>query len=178
MILEAATLAAVLAAIGLVLAYTLKTGMPPTPTSPRVRAVVLEALPPDLEGTVYELGSGWGTLALPLARRHPGCTVVAYEIAPLPWLVSVLRRALARLPNLTIRRADFGEADLSDAAVVVCYLLPEAMKALRPKFEAELAPGAMVVSNFFAVPGWRASLELIADDIYRSKVHVYRMPAA
>ena len=178
MVAELTALGAVLACIALVLAYTLATGMPPTPTSPRVRARLLDAVPADLNGTIFELGSGWGTLALPLARRFPGCAVVAYEISPLPWLVSRLRHALARLPNLTIRRADFQGAALGESALIVCYLGPEAMTKLKAKLESELRPGALVVSNFFAVPGWRAETVLTASDLYRSQVYVYRVPAA
>ena len=177
MTVELAALAVVLAVIGLVFVYTVRTGNSPMPTSPRVKAVLLEAIPADLEGTIFELGSGWGTLAIPLARRFPRCTVVAYELSPVPWLASRVRHALRPLPNLTLLRADFHQAPLADAALVVCYLFPSAMRALKPKLESELRPGAIVVSNFFAVPGWQPQRVRTANDLYHSKVYLYRMPA-
>ena len=178
MIAEVFVLALALGAIALILAYTLITGMPPMPTSPRVKRVMLAAIPGHLEGTIYELGSGWGTLAIPLAARFPGCRVVACELSPLPWLVSHLWRALRRLPNLTIRRADFFALPLADAALVVCYVQRAGMAKLRPKLEAELAPGALVLSNTFAVPGWQPDAVHDTGDMHASKVYLYRVAAS
>jgi hypothetical protein len=68
---------AALVAVGLVLTvvYPFRTGISPVPTNRRVRATLLASLPRRIDGTIVELGSGWGTLAFPLARRHPGCRV-------------------------------------------------------------------------------------------------------
>jgi hypothetical protein len=61
---------------------------------------------------------------------------------------------------------------------VVCYLSPGGMARLRPKLEAELPAGALVVSNFFAVPGWTPLAVHRADDLEASPVYLYRLPAA
>lgn len=169
-----------LVAVGLVftVVYTFLTGISPVPTNRRVRATLLAALPDRIEGTIFELGSGWGTLAFPLARRYPSCPVEAYELSPAPWVFSRLRGLLTPAPNLTIHRSDFHRASLAHAALVVCYLYPGGMTRLRPKLEAELPAGALVVSNFFAVPGWKPMAVHRADDLEGSQVYVYRMPAA
>lgn len=178
MVVELAVLALVLAVIGSILYSTVVTGMAPMPTLPRVRAALLAALPEDLEGTVFELGSGWGTLAFPLARRYPRCPVVALEVSLVPWLVSRLRRLAEPLPNLDLRRADFHRADLSGAALVVCYLHPQGMERLKGKLEAELPPGALVLSNFFAFHGWSAESVRTLDDLHATRIYLYRMPPA
>ncbi|MDW7709169.1 MAG: class I SAM-dependent methyltransferase [Deferrisomatales bacterium] len=167
-------------AVGLTvtLAYTLRTGISPVPTSPRVRAALLASLPADLEGTVFELGSGWGGLAFALAHRYPSCPVRAYELSPLPWAVSRLRALFARTPNLRLLRADFHRAPLGTAVLVVCYLYPGGMARLRPKLAAELPAGALVVSHFFPVPGWKPLRVHRADDEAASRIFVYRLPAA
>lgn len=174
MSIEIAVLALALMAVALIGVYTVTTGIPPVPTSARVRAVMLRVLPPRIEGTIFELGSGWGTLAFPLARRYPECRVMAYEVSPLPWLVSRLRLALSPLPNLVLNRANFDTAPLGEASLVVCYLFPGAMAKLKTRFGNELATGTMVLSNTFAVPGWQPAVELAADDLYGSKVYLYR----
>ncbi len=163
------------AAILITLVYTIRTGISPVPTSPRVRASLMATLPDELEGPVFELGSGWGTLAFPLARAYPQCPVEAYELSPVPWLVSLLRQLLTPCPNLTIHRQNFHRADLGQAALVVCYLYPGGMAGLRKKFESELSAGSFVVSNFFAVPGWTPAEVRRANDLYRSPVYVYRV---
>ena len=40
--------------------------------------------------------------------------------------------------------------------------------------KAELPSGALVLSNTFALPGWRAIEERTVPDIHRSKVYLYR----
>ena len=172
---ELAVLAVALAVIVGIVVHALKTGVAPAPTSARVASAMMALIPPGLEGVVFELGSGWGTLAFPLARRLPRCAVRALEISPLPWLFSKLRHRLERLTNLSIRRADFRHVALGDAALVVCYLFPGAMDVLKPKFEAELKPGAYVLSNTFAVPGWRPEAVRRADDLYATTVYLYRV---
>ena len=69
MIEEILLFGAVLLAIGLVFASTLRTATPPLPTSPSVRKTLLAMLPSQVDGLVYDLGSGWGGLARTLARR-------------------------------------------------------------------------------------------------------------
>lgn len=76
-------------------------------------------------------------------------------------------------PNLTLGLANFHGADLTDAALVVCYLPGPAMEKLRPKLEAELPKGALVLSNAFALPGWRAVEERTVPNIHQSRVYLY-----
>ena len=176
MVIELAVLAAALAVIGLIAAYALSLGVAPAATSPRVRSVMLKAVPDDLDGAIFELGSGWGTLAFALARRFPRSPVWAFELSPVPWLFSRVRGLLAPAPNLSIRRADLHGVPLAEARLVVCYLSPGAMADLAPRLQAELRPGAWVLSNTFAVPGWRPAAVLTADDVYRTRVYLYRAP--
>lgn len=173
--MDLVVLGVVLAVIAVTLAYTLITGISPVPTTPRVARAMLALLPDDVGGTIYELGAGWGTLALALARRYPRAQVVAYELSPLPYLFARLLAAAARAPNLTVHRADFRDVPLDDASIVVCYLFPRGMERLRDKLAAELRPGALVVSNTFAVPGWTPAATRQADDLYRSTVYLYEM---
>jgi hypothetical protein len=174
-------IAAALAAAVSILAGTLRTGISPMPTLPAVRRTLLAALPPPERvgaGPVHELGAGWGGLALALARRYPAARVVAHELSALPWAVCALRARLAGLgpQRLAVHRADFLAASLADARLVVCYLDPANMTALRPRFEAQLPPGALVVSSTFAVPGWQPSAVRHAADWQRSPVYVYERP--
>ncbi len=73
------SLVLILAAFALLLAYTLRAGISPVPTTPRVAAAMFALIPTESRGVIYELGSGWGNLASGLAKRFPDCPVVAYE---------------------------------------------------------------------------------------------------
>ena len=72
---------------------------------------------------------------------------------------------------------DFHRADLTDAALVACYLTPPAMAKLKPKLEAELKPGALVLCNTFAVRGWQPVAVATAPDAYRSQIYLYEVGA-
>lgn len=171
---DVVALAVVGLAIGSVLFYTLRTGVPPMPSAPACRAAMLDALPEGFAGTVYELGSGWGHLAFAAARRFPSARIVGYELSPLPWLFSRLRQAVARRPNLALHRGDFFGAPIGDADAVLCYLCPRPMRNLRRKLERELVPGALVICNTFAVPDWPGQRIDVGRDL--ESVLVYRVP--
>ncbi|MCW8952033.1 MAG: hypothetical protein OQJ87_00970 [Rhodospirillales bacterium] len=173
---ELFALSLALLAIAVVLVYTIRTGAPPTPTSPKVRRALIDTIPPVGGDVICELGAGWGSLAFPLARRFPKSTVIAYELSPLPWLFIHIRRALSGPENLIVRHADFLGADLTDADIVVCYLGRTVMERLKPKLERELRDGSVVVSHTFAMTGWTAESEKRANDLYASPILVYRMP--
>jgi precorrin-6B methylase 2 len=163
-----------LAAIVLVLAGTVWTGVPPMPTSPAVRACMFAVLGDREPRCIHELGAGWGGLAVALARRFPHARVVATEISPLPWAVCRLRRALFGPANLEVRFGDAITADLAAADLAVCFLCPPAMAKLAPRLETGLKPGALVLSNAFALPGWTPVKEARVDDLHRSAVYLYQ----
>ena len=172
---QVAGLALALMAVLLVLVYTLWTGVPPTPSGPGLRAALFRCLPDAAAGPVYELGSGWGGIALGLVARYPGVAVRAFELSPLPFAVSRLRRWMAGANDLLIGRSDLFHQPLNDAALVICYLFPGKMVRLREKLSRELAPGTLVFSLVFAIPGWTPVRVETARDLYRSKVYVYRV---
>lgn len=169
--LLAVTLA--VAALLSIVISTLRLGISPMPTSPRVRRAVLELVPRPLEGQVHELGAGWGTLAFALARRCPGATVIAWEASLFPYLFCVLRKAVGGPRNLMLRHANFFDADLRGAALVTAYLWTGAMTRLGPKFDAELPPGACVISHTFAWPGRTPSETVRVADLYRTPIYRY-----
>lgn len=169
-------LAGVVYAVVTIVWYTVRNGISPMPTGLRVQHVLLDVLQNiDPRGVVVELGSGWGTLALGIARRFPGCRITAFENSPVPYLFSrFLQRAIST-PNLAIERRDFYGISLTDADVVICYLYSGAMERLCDQFELELRPGTWVISHTFAVPGWEPERVIQVEDLYRTKVYVYRV---
>lgn len=177
MIFEMTILMIELVVVVLLVIYILITGIPPMPTSPKVRKTMIEAIPPDIQGKIFELGSGWGSLAFPLAKQFPDCTILAFEISPVPWLFTKLRYFFCPLPNLIIHRANFHKISLEEAALAVCFLMPRGMKKLESKFEAELPSNSLIISNFFAVPGWNPHSIRQANDLYSTKIYIYKMPS-
>src|ERR1700733_11844538 len=136
--------------------WSIRTGISPMPSSPAAKKAVMELLKGhSIQGDIYELGAGWGTLAFPLASLFPHSTVIAIERSPLPYFICKMRQQFSKLSNITYVQDDFFRHNLSSASLVVCYLYPGAMSRLKGKFEEELKPGTLIVSNTFAIPGWK-----------------------
>lgn len=147
------------------------------PSSPRVIRVLLQMIPADLQGTIVELGAGWGSLLFPLAKAFPHCQVIGYENSLIPFLSSkLLQKLFFAAPNLKIEREDFFQQSLHQSSLIICYLYPGAMKKLRNKFDAELSDGTLVISHTFAVPGWTPMQIVELNDLYRTKIYLYTFP--
>lgn len=100
---------------------------------------------------VYDLGSGDGRIPIAAARRY-GAFGVGVE------LDAKLNRAAAdnaKKAGVTDRvrffTQDLFEADISEATVVVLFLLPRVNQQLIPKLRRDLRPGTRIVSHQFAM---------------------------
>lgn len=167
-----------LLAIASIIYYGIRLGITPMPSSRKAVATFIDLIPDTTGGKIVDLGSGWGTLAYPIAKRFPHAAIVGYELSPIPWLYSWLKGMFVRRPNLTLRRQSVFDADLSDVNVVVVYLHPAAMRKLGPKFERELRPGTLVLSNTFPVPTWKPAQTIHLGKSWLSTsndIYVYRV---
>jgi cyclopropane fatty-acyl-phospholipid synthase-like methyltransferase len=105
---------------------------------------------------VADLGSGDGRAVILMAQQ--GAIVTGYEISPLLVLWARLKKwrapkHLAR--NITFECKSFWNTDLSKYDVVFLYQLPHVLRQLSTKLQAELKPGARIISNSFAIPNWQ-----------------------
>ncbi|MBL8956851.1 MAG: class I SAM-dependent methyltransferase [Myxococcaceae bacterium] len=133
---------------------------------------MLELVPGDTAGTVYELGSGWGGFARALARRCPNARVVGVEASLVPWAFAALLQRVRPAKNLRFVRGDFFAEPLHEADVLVCYLFTGAMQALATRVRPK--PGAVLISSTFALPGHTPETTVRAKDLYASPVYRYR----
>ncbi|RKD67795.1 class I SAM-dependent methyltransferase [Rhizobium sp. WW_1] len=133
-----------------ILLFHLVTGVPPMPSSAAVITDVIDLLrqanlPP--RPKIYELGSGWGSLAIALARAFPDAEIHGFELSPLPFLFARLRTRGIR--NLSIHWGDFFRQDVSDADAITCYLMIRPMPKVGAFLDSMLRPGTAVVSLTF-----------------------------
>ena len=99
---------------------------------------------------VYDLGCGKANL-LTVAVKEFRVKGIGYEISLWPYVWGRLRSWQSGA-KLELYLKNFLVSDLSRADVVFCYLFPNAMASLEPKFEKELKAGAKVVSYAFKLP--------------------------
>lgn len=156
--------------------YCVITGISPIPSSRISTNYIKDISPEQVVGDILELGAGWGTLAFPLAAQFPDNRILAYELSPIPWLFMKIRHLCFRHRNLNIFRRDFRKAPLEGVGLVVAYLHSEGLAKVRDKMERELAPGTLVISNVFDIPGWVHEAKHKIDDSFCPQVYLYRVP--
>ncbi len=130
---------------------TFRTQVPYYPSNPAVWRAVQLLLPPG-PARMVDIGSGLGGLVLHLARQRADVDCVGIELAPLPWLASRLRAALAG-SRARFLRGDYEELDFAQFDLVFAYLSPAVMGRLWTKAAAEMRPGTLLLSYEFAIVG-------------------------
>lgn len=152
---------------------TLQTGISPMMSSGKACQAMLNSIDRPVNGPLIDLGSGWGTLVIALARKYPLQQVIGYELSLFPWLVSIIRKYSLRLNNLTLYRKDFKKAELSNASILFCYLFPGGMLSLHEKLKRELSNEVLIVSNTFALPSCQPTKVIKLQDFYQTPIYVY-----
>ncbi|BEV71004.1 MULTISPECIES: class I SAM-dependent methyltransferase [unclassified Paludibacterium] len=106
------------------------------------------------QGVVLEAGAGDARLALRLASLRPDLQVHALENAWGSFCLARLRWLRAGRPaNVRVALSDFWRVNWQDYDSVYVFLSPAPMKRVWDKFQMQARPGAMLISNTFAVPG-------------------------
>ena len=103
----------------------------------------------------YDLGAGDGRTVI-MAAQEFGARAVGVELRE-----DLAKKALQTVYQLglqdrvTILHSNLFDVDISPADVVFLYLTTSANEKVKPKLEAELKPGARVVSHDYEIVGWK-----------------------
>lgn len=120
---------------------------------------------------VLDAGCGLGAGLRALREAYPAARLDGVEgSALLRWLCAL------RCPWAWVWQGDLWEADWSGYRLVYLFQRPESMSHAEMKAQAELAPGAWLVSLEFALPGLEPTLRWNAPD--GRPLWAYRMPSA
>lgn len=144
--------------------WTLKLGISPMPTSRAVQKVLIQTLPSDYTGTIYDLGSGFGSMLFFFSFRYPKATIIGYEQSLFPYLIS---KIWLKRKNIEIKRVDFRKEKLKQGWFYI-YLYSQGMRELNP----DLFKGSFLISNTFQlmIPYTR---KIPVLDWYRSHLYFY-----
>ncbi len=125
----------------------------------------------------YDLGCGEGRVLI-AARRKYGVHAIGYE-------VNVCAYLYARLNiwwhggGAEVRFQNFMHTDLSDADVIYCYQASGAIQQLRDKFNRELRPGTIVISNTYTIERWLTpTVVTLAHGIITRNIYLYQVPSS
>jgi len=117
------------------------------------RMLVLAELKPG--EILYDLGAGDGRAVI-MAAQEFGARAVGIELRE-----DLAKKALQTVYQLglqdrvTILHSNLFDVDISPADVVFLYLTTSANEKVKPKLEAELKPGARVISHDYEIIGWK-----------------------
>ncbi|MEE8228805.1 MAG: hypothetical protein V3R69_02935 [candidate division NC10 bacterium] len=125
----------------------------------------------------YDLGCGEGRMLI-AARRKYGVHAIGYE-------VNVCAYLYARLNiwwhggGAEVRFRNFMHVDLSDADVIYCYQASGAIQQLRDKFNRDLRPGTIVISNTYTIERWLTpTVVTLAHGIITRNIYLYQVPSS
>lgn len=148
----------------------------PTPTV--IVAKMLEVARVDKDDLLYDLGCGDGRIVIAAASEY-GCRAVGYDIDARK--VQQSRENVKRLgieKRVRIEHKDIFKLDLSEATVIMLYLLPEMNMKLIPQLE-KMKEGSRIVCHEFALKDVRHdSMNTITtqpDGVPRD-IYLYTLP--
>jgi hypothetical protein len=141
---------------------TFRTQVPFFPSRPAVWKQVAKLMPIDTSVRLIDIGSGLGDMPMYIARVRRDSRVEGIEIAPLPWLISLVRTKISR-SRVTFRLGDYRTLDFANYDIIFAYLSPAAMLALWDKASKEMKPGSLLISLEFEIPGAKPSIRIAAN---------------
>lgn len=148
--------------------------VPYVPTDEPVVAAMLRFGHVTADDVVYDLGCGDGRIVI-AAARHYGARGVGVDIDPVRIQESRERARKEGVGNrVSFLCRSFFEVDLSEATVVMLYLLPAINVKLRPKLMGELRPGTRIVANQFDMGDWPMDMRA---DVHHRTLRQWVVPA-
>ena len=153
---------------------------PYVPTPPEVVTRMLEIGAVGPNDVVYDLGCGDGRMVIAAAktRGSHGVGIELDEALLAECRDAAEKEGVGKLVRFL--RLDATKARLTEATILLLYLLPESLETLEPVFERDLAPGVRIVSHDYKIPGWDARIvrtEVIPGENGRDhRIILYRMP--
>jgi len=122
--------------------------------------------------SAIDLGSGLGGVVRALGRS--GVAAVGVEASP---VLSVVSALLSRVMVAgKIVRGDIWQTDISQVDMVYVFLSPVPMPEIWRKACREMKPGALLVSNSFAVPDVEPDDVWELSDARQTQLFIYKIP--
>ncbi len=152
---------------------TFRSQVPFFPSRPVVWRQVAKVMPKNRPVRLIDIGSGLGDMPMYVAKMRPDCRIEGIEIAPLPWLISLLRAKILR-SSAILSLGDYRTLDFANYDVIFAYLSPAAMLSLWDKARQEMRSGSLLISLEFEIPGITPSMR-IAGIGHSPTIYVWRI---
>jgi SAM-dependent methyltransferase len=155
---------------------------PNIPTSQKSRQVILniikEKIIKEKGGNlkIADAGSGFGTLALYLAKNLPQIKIIGIEKDPLFFFISKLKAKLLRIKNAAFIRENIFNHSFRNYDVTITFLYGNVMKEFETKLENEMKKESYLIDNHFKlenknpVKTYKSKISLL----FKSNIYLYK----
>lgn len=124
--------------------------------------------------TIVDLGCGSGSLLIPLAKKFPQHRFIGYDWDVVPYAIASFRAR--HIVNVELFCADFTQADLSEADIVLIFGGKKLFAQWGKKFVESLKNDAVIVSEAFPITQLVPEKEILATSYGMAlKVYTYRI---
>lgn len=121
---------------------------------------------------LYDLGAGDGRF-LHFAEKDYGAKATGFEIDPGVFLLAKMKQWLLGWKG-TMVRSSFQKQNISDADVIICYMMPRSLKTFQGYFSKQIKNGARVVSYAFSIGTLKPKRIIPRDNTKKiSKILIY-----
>ena len=147
-------------------------GGPFVPTPMKAVEKVLKYAEIKKGNQLYDIGAGDGRF-LNVSTKKYGANAVGFELDPFVYTLARIKQMFFGWKGKMIR-SNFLKHDISDADIVICYMLPRTLAKFQSKFDKELKKGTKVVSYAFHIGSWEPK-KIIPKKGKISKIFIYEI---
>ena len=176
-VLKYLMLIAALAILGFIafVMFSFRDIVPFVPTPKRIIRRMIELADIKDNERIVDLGSGTGRIILLAAKKHKKNLITGIEKSLTLRLVSKFFLFFHPFfkKRVQIINQDFFNLDLLPFEVIFCFLTPEGLRRLWPKFML-LKPGSRIISYMFPLENYQGFEESIEEVTSKDTIYLYK----
>ncbi len=121
---------------------------------------------------VYDIGAGDGRF-IHFAVKDYHAKATGFELDPFVYFLAKLRQWFFSWKGKMVR-GNFLKHDISDADIIICYMMPKSLAKFQKKFEKELKKGTKIISYAFHIGSLKPK-KIIPKKGKVSKIFLYKI---
>ena len=158
--------------IFLIFAFPIFLGAPFVPVCSEEINKILKLANPKPREILYDLGSGDGRIIIEAAKKYD-VRAIGIEINPFLFYFSRWKiKKLGLQERVKVLWSNFFKKDISQANIIIIYLLQRTNYRLERKFLSDLRPGTRIISKSFIFK----NLPLVKSDSEYPHIRLYQIP--